>query len=330
MFGKRFSISTQFVLLLLCVLALNAGAFFLLLKNVYMQELRAQAQTVVANVDAFGTWVAKTGRVWVRDGQDSFLGEMDVHPVDNPSQTITFYSKNPALAQREFSETVAASASPAKFRMTSQNVMNPANTPDAFESRALNNIQSFNLPEFFETVGGEYRYAKPVYHTEACIVCHGSAASAPRDVLTRYGSENGFGFEAGDLAGIISVTIPQRNLLAGTVSLFGMVEILAIALSILVILWFVRRTIIQPVGVLTQMADNISKGQETELDVSSIPLNSRNEIDQLKLATSRMKTSFNLSIRKVKEARAAAQQAIKVAKTLKAQQEQKIQKPEKD
>jgi methyl-accepting chemotaxis protein len=323
MFGKRLSISTQFVLLLVCVLVLNAGAFFLLLKNVYLQELRAQAQTVVANVDAFGSWVARNGRVWVREDQDSFLGQMDVHPVNDPEQTVTFYSKNPALAQREFSETVAASASPAKFRMTSQNVMNPANTPDAFESRALNNIQSFDLPEFFETVDGEYRYAKPVFHTAACISCHGSAANAPQDVLTRYGSENGFGFEEGDLAGIISVTIPQRNILAGSVSLFGIVEISAIALSILLILWFVRRTIIRPVHELTEMANSISRGQETDLDVSSIPLSSRNEIDQLKLATSRMKTSFNLSIRKVKEARSAAQKAIRVAKALKAQQSEK-------
>ena len=45
-----------------------------------------------------------------------------------------FYSKNPALAQREFSEVVEKSSSPAKFRMTSHNFMNPVNKPDAFES----------------------------------------------------------------------------------------------------------------------------------------------------------------------------------------------------
>lgn len=326
MYGKRLPISTQFVLLLVCVLALNGGAFFLMLKNVYLQELRAQAQTVVANVEAFGSWVAQHGRVWVREDQDSFLGRMDVHPVNDPGQTTTFYSKNPALAQREFSETVAASDSPAKFRMTSQNVMNPANTPDAFESRALDNIQSADLPEFFESVGGEYRYAKPVFHTAACINCHGSADSAPQDVLTRYGAENGFGFEEGDLAGIISVTIPQRNILAGSASMFGIAGIASMALSILVILWFVRRRIIRPVHELTNMADNISRGQEADLDVGAIPASSRNEIDQLKLATSRMKTSFNLSIRKLKEARATAQKAIRVAKSLKAQQDQQNRK----
>lgn len=52
----------------------------------------------------------------------------------------------------------------------------------------------------------------------------------------------------------------SQRLLAGTASLFGMVEIRAIALPILVILWRVRRTIIQPMGVLPQMADNISNG----------------------------------------------------------------------
>ena len=55
-------------------------------------------------------------------------------PARRPSsRPVNFYSKNPALAQREFSEVVEHSASPAKFRLTSHNVMNPNNKPDVFE-----------------------------------------------------------------------------------------------------------------------------------------------------------------------------------------------------
>lgn len=50
---------------------------------------------------------------------------------------------------------------------------------------------------------------------------------------------------------------------------------------------------------------------------------SRNEIDQLKLATSRMKTSFNIAIRKMKEARVTAQKAVKVAKSLQEKERQR-------
>jgi HAMP domain-containing protein len=318
---KKLSISMQFTLLLALVMVFNGGAFYFMLQNVYMQELRAQAQTVVANVEAFGTWVANNGRVWVKDSPDSFLGELKVQAIDDANDTHHFYSKNPALAQREFSETVAASSSPAKFRMTSSNVMNPANRPDAFESIALREINSNNLTEYFESTGNNYRYAKPVYHKESCIACHGNSATAPSDVITRYGSENGFGFKVGDVAGIISVTIPQRSLLSGAVSVFGFLELLAIFASVGVILWFVRRTIIVPVSELTQVAEKISRGEEAELDTKTVNSKSKNEIDQLTLATSRMSKSFSLSMRKTKEARLKAQQAIKVAQALKTKYE---------
>jgi len=320
---KKPSVSFQFTALLLVVLALNSAVFYFMLQSVYLSELRSQAQTVVANVEAFGSWVAKNGRVWVKDNSISYLGEMVVNPVDAPGETVHFYSKNPALAQREFSETVAASDSPAKFRMTSQNVMNPANAPDPFEKRALDAIRQGQLGDYAETLDNNYRYAKPVYHTASCIACHGDAALAPKDVLSRYGNKNGFGFAEGDVAGIISVTIPKRRLLGGSVSVFGAAELGAIVLSILLILWFIRRSIINPVRELTRVAELISRGQPAELNTTQINAASGNEIDQLKLATSRMNTSFALAMRKTHEARKKAQQAIRVAKVLKAQVDKK-------
>lgn len=318
---KRPTITVQFMLLLAVILVINTIIFSFMLQNVYLRELRAQAATVVANVEAFGSWVAQTGRVWVRDDDTSFLGQLEVVNASNPDEVIHFYSKNPALAQREFSETVAASASPATFRMTSTNVMNPGNAPDSFEQRALEAIGADELAEYFETVDAEYRYAKPVFHNASCIVCHGDPANAPADVLSRYGDQNGFGFRTGDLAGIISVTIPQRNVFTGAVSIFGAIEILAIIISVLVILFFVRRQIILPVQELTLVADKVSRGEEADLAMSNVDKSSANEIDQLKVATNRMHTSFKLSIRKVTETRKAAQQAIQVAKSLKAKYE---------
>ena len=320
---KRLSISVQFALILILVLILNGVLFYFMLQNVYRQELKAQAQTVVANVEAFGTWVANNGRIWVKDNPESYLGQLTVIDEENPSQDIHFYSKNPALAQREFSETVAESSSPAKFRMTSSNVMNPNNAPDDFEQRALAAVGGNSLVEYFETVGNDFRYAKPVYHKASCIACHGNASDAPSDVIERYGRENGFGFTEGDVAGIISVTIPQRNIFSGAVSVFGGLEILAIGFSVLLILWFVRRQIILPVKSITENAEKISKGESADISTEGISSASNNEIDQLTLATSRMATSFTLAMRKMTESRKAAQQAIKVAKALKAERQQK-------
>ena len=101
------------------------------------------AETVADNVDAFGSWVSQYGRVWVRDDNKSYLGQVTLVSAPDAAggpaaaDVWHFYSKNPALAQREFSEVVEKSASPAKFRVTSHNFMNPVNKPDAFEAKAL-------------------------------------------------------------------------------------------------------------------------------------------------------------------------------------------------
>lgn len=84
------------------------------------------AKTLVGRtLPSIGSWVSQYGRVWVKDNNASYLGELTVVPTGSESgstEPVHFYSKNPALALREFSETVARSKTPAQFRMTSDNV----------------------------------------------------------------------------------------------------------------------------------------------------------------------------------------------------------------
>ena len=119
------SITTQFTVVIGLALVLIVGSFYLVLESVYHSQLKAQAETVADNVDAFGSWVSQYGRVWVRDNDSSYLGQVTLVAAPDPAQAASaadgaatalwhFYSKNPALAQREFSEVVEKSASPAK------------------------------------------------------------------------------------------------------------------------------------------------------------------------------------------------------------------------
>jgi len=121
---RKMSLTTQFALVFLVALALVGAASYLILDRIYINQLKSQAETVADNVDAFGSWVAQYGRVWVRDNDKSYLGHLGLLQNEDPSAAtprmtaVNFYSKNPALAQREFSEVVEHSASPAKFRLT--------------------------------------------------------------------------------------------------------------------------------------------------------------------------------------------------------------------
>ena len=169
------SLTVQFAFVFLLALGLVGAAFYLILDRIYVNELKSQAETVADNVDAFGSWVAQYGRVWVKNDNKSYLGhasllepeegtpEGTVPPPGAKLTPVDFYSKNPALAQREFSEAVERSPSSAKFRLTSHNVMNPGNKPDAFEEVALREIRGRNIKEFYELTDNGFRYARAVY-----------------------------------------------------------------------------------------------------------------------------------------------------------------------
>ena len=110
------SITTQFTIVFVVALLLVVGSFYLVLDSVYRNELKSQAETVADNVDAFGSWVSQYGRVWVRDDNKSYLGQVTLVSAPDAAgdpaagDVWHFYSKNPALAQREFSEVVEKSA----------------------------------------------------------------------------------------------------------------------------------------------------------------------------------------------------------------------------
>jgi hypothetical protein len=301
------SITTQFAIVFVVALLLVVSSFFLVLDSVYRTELKSQAETVADNVDAFGSWVSQYGRVWVRDNDKSFLGQVTL--VSAPDGTDTsapapadvwhFYSKNPALAQREFSEVVEKSNSPAKFRVTSHNYMNPVNKPDAFEVRALDRIRANHLAEYFETAPDSFRFARTLYVKASCLPCHASAENAPADVKTRYGTERGFGFREGEVAGIISVRLPARSFWKVTTDVVGPLQIALLVSAFLIAVLFIQFAVVRPIKRVTRAAERISVGQQADLGAAGLSRTSGNEMHQLILATERLRASLGLAMQRL-------------------------------
>jgi HAMP domain-containing protein len=304
----RLSISTRFAFVFLVAIGMVAAAFYMILDRIYLNQLKSQAETVADNVDAFGTWVAQYGRVWVKDDARSYLGHLPAYQMEegvaataSGLKPVHFYSKNPALAQREFSEVVARSASPSKFRLTSHNVMNPGNAPDPFEVAALQRIRDDGLREYFELTPDGFRYARTLYHKASCISCHGEAASAPSDVKLRYGTTHGFGFKEGEVAGIISVRLPARSFWQVAVIIVGGWQLAMILGAFLIAMLFVRFAIVNPVERLTKATHQISLAQPADLGVAGIGRSSRNELHQLAIAIDRLRRSITIAMRKLGE-----------------------------
>jgi hypothetical protein len=308
------SLTTQFTVVFVVALLLVVGSFYLVLDSVYRNELKSQAETVADNVDAFGSWVSQYGRVWVRDNDKSFLGQVTLVKASEdqaaaaaaatPAEVWHFYSKNPALAQREFSEVVEKSPSPAKFRVTSHNFMNPVNKPDAFETRALERIRANRLSEYYEVLPDSFRYARTLYEKASCLACHASAENAPADVRERYGTERGFGFKENEVAGIISVKLPIRSFWQVTRDVLGPLQIALLVSAFLIAVLFIQFAVVRPIKRVTAAAERISVGQSADLGSADLKRTSGNEMHQLILATERLRASLMLAIQRARKQQA--------------------------
>ena len=96
------------------------------------------------------------------------------------------------------------------LKFASDNPTNPQNRATPYESNILERFNNEELTEYTETLtleGEEYFfYALPVKRNNAqCLTCHGKPEDAPKSLLTKYGSKNGFGEREGEIRAIIAM-----------------------------------------------------------------------------------------------------------------------------
>jgi len=312
--------SLSFYMLGLVILVAIALVFAasIFLRAIYIDGAVNRARTVSDNVNAFGNWVSQYGRVYVKDGSNnSYLSHEAYRLVKNSStwsggnklsdedvDTMSLYSKNPALAQREFSEAVQTSSAKAKFRLTSHNVMNPLNAPDPFERNVISKIRMDNLTEYSAVVGNELRYASVLIMKASCLKCHGPMEMAPKDVTSRY--MGGYGFKEGDIAGIISVRIPLDMTLSMFAKQFhsmGITAYLALGLVLCALaapLMFLKIGVINKIKQMTHFAEAASMGRASNDDIKVVE-ESKNELSTLGSSIKRMNSSLQIAMNKLRD-----------------------------
>jgi len=115
-----------------------------------------------------------------------------------------------------------------------------------------------------ETAMGSALYlAKPIRAEAECLLCHASAATAPATLLARYGSDNGFGWQANEVVGAHIVSVPLRDATAkAAVTLHRILA--AIILSMLCLLLLINAAIylliVRPIHRIVAVADELSVG----------------------------------------------------------------------
>jgi PAS domain S-box-containing protein len=133
------------------------------------------------------------------------------------------------------------------FREASLNPLNPANRADDYE-RGL--IEQFRAPEAPDELSGfrgqgddeQFYVARPIPVRAACLACHGSPATAPPELVRRYGSSSGYGWRVGEVNSAIIVTVPTADLRADqramTWTVIGIFAALALVLIGLIYVLF--------------------------------------------------------------------------------------------
>lgn len=279
---KRISIANQALcFLVLMLVATTSVLYFWATENAVESEL-SHSRTVADMADAYRAQASKFGGFYLRrettsnvDAVGRYLAafEVDTKQSDGSPISYTFHQKNPFLALGDYSIEVQKSPAAAKFRMTADNYMNPANAPDLFELNALQTMRTMKTTENWVVVGGQLRYARALKATKACLTCHGRPEKAPAVVTAQYrppiGNDvgQGYGYKEGDVVGLTSVTISHRTplqMVAGQATGFWISA--SAMLFLLVLSYFVMlRGIVIPLRVQTRYAqaiaasDNLSK-----------------------------------------------------------------------
>jgi HAMP domain-containing protein len=178
--------------------------------------------------------------------------------------------------------------------------LNPTNLRDRAADWEADIVQQFRNDAHSTQIVGErdtpmgrsLYIARPIHAEPKCLVCHSVPAAAPATLLARYGSNNGFGWQAHEVIGAQVVSVPLAAATANADRIFrsvmgAVIAILAAALLIVnLVLYF---AIVRPVRHMAAIADEVSLGNTA---AGEFPGRGSTELIALTRSFNRMRTSL--------------------------------------
>jgi HAMP domain-containing protein len=183
--------------------------------------------------------------------------------------------------------------------------LNPTNPRDRATDWEADIIQRFRSDASVNEIVGKRDtpmgpslfLARPISAKPECLVCHSTAEAAPATVIARYGSNNGFGWQAGDVIGAQIVSVPVaaaekaassafRAFLIALTSVFG-----ALLLVVNLVMYLL---VVRPVQRMAQIADQLSVG---DTSAAEFPAHGGAEIAALGRAFNRMRKSLDKALK---------------------------------
>jgi protein-histidine pros-kinase len=207
-------------------------------------------------------------------------------------QSVPAYSANTYFAQlqKKFPEYA--------YKEATLNPTNPVNRATDWEADLVGEFRkSQSTTELVgerDTPNGRQLYmARPMkVASPACLTCHDTPDGAPRTMLEKYGSANGFGWKLNDIVTAQIVQVPTHLaterargvFVTFMASLAGVFVLLAVVINASLIFLVIR-----PVNQLSKLATDVSMGNS---EIAEFPLASKDEIGELSQSFNRMGRSL--------------------------------------
>lgn len=148
-------------------------------RDAYLESIRVKAQTYVDLVLTVREWNSENKGAWVSGRSDPVESRyLRTRGVDDETRTVDGNSLvliDPYTMIGEIAD-LSTDNDSVRFRLISRTPINPDNTPDAWESTALENIDDGD--EWFEAFVDtddeeqEYRFVTPLFAQRSCLDCH--------------------------------------------------------------------------------------------------------------------------------------------------------------
>jgi HAMP domain-containing protein len=194
-------------------------------------------------------------------------------------------------------------------------MINPTNPKDKASDEEIKIIEKLsqqdklagqNIDQGFLMINGEKKFytARPIKITQtSCLVCHATLKNSPKSLQifyeqNKYGANQGFGWELNKIIGTKIIYVPADEIYKITNKNFLIILGIFIAIFALTIflatLWL-KLYVVQPLNRITQVAEAVSLG---DMDVE-FKKHSNDEIGRLADAFTRMKTSLEITLKRL-------------------------------
>jgi HAMP domain-containing protein len=193
------------------------------------------------------------------------------------------------------------------YKEATLNPTNPRDRATDWETDVINQFRGNEaLDEMIgerDTPAGPSLYlAKPIQITaQPCLQCHSTVQAAPKTLIERYGTANGFGWKLNDIVGAQIVSVPTKVPLERAdktfkvfmMSLSGVFAFIFVVLNLML-----SFLVIRPVTRLSKLADQLSLGN---LDVPEFASRRADEIGALASSFDRMRQSLVKAIKMLED-----------------------------